>query len=1043
MRSFYGGKKGAPFILVRSYTSIAEMKADFEDWTKESSVHFDEYVLINTENKNNIENGRVYRRGYNTSATDELPLYNSEGVQTGTKTVETGGGEYVGTIVGPAGPAPTLELTSMDDVAGQAINEGVLDTNGNLTSLNGQEAKYATGEYNISDGNIVLGKDVQDGVDVYNDSIEWNYLWMRDSNNVDTVVLFGFKFPCLVIDFVSTPTTQYDASGNRFIPENTASRVDDGSHPFYEKWDVKSLTGIKGDAFKDFRVIEASIYDGVEPYEGQGDDRNNGREILVFDYYCYDNKQTGEPKTLYLGDYNMIESVTLDEYGSFKIQYTHEDRLEKIIKWVDGVTLDDEGTFTVTYNTKDELLSTESSPVKEQYVTELKWPTDITLSNDGNVDVSYTIGNDETIGTIRWIDSLTFNPSNGTFTVDFNNGMTQTETFEMVTDITIEDTGEVYLHKTTDTLPEGDLIQNIKWLEDISMTDDHRYITTRYNYMSASDEPDFLNEQPLKFVDEIYIRPLDGQLMVKYNTTNPGEGEDKDNPTQPGEWTPLGVAKSYDGVLIGLTYSDADNDELEILPEGEPVIEYGYDGAPRQFDIENAEVSGRNIKISTTFTSPTYSEWYFVFTASNISDSLSVSSTEYVTLDSNTSYTFDTILNCENIVTGDSQTIKVSCYASSRQGDYYSNDLYYYTVVDDTGVFEYKTSVVDNQLKNSVDTTTMEMTSYATYSKVGDDFFIDASIDMYLSLSSGSCPALLYLEGVYKGNPIERQLLDSSKATITVDSGLANIKLRRRIFEYLIPVEYRIGGSGFGNDYLRLFFYILLPNGQMLKLRYLDLYYAASTGNLDIANLHPSSYVIEEYDTLYPTVRILNVTETSCNFQVLINSPVELPFALNAKLYWNDSYYYNFNVSNSYEMIFSFPKTRSIIEENNLVLKYTTPSTFGSMQMTFTNDVSFIKEKFRNLTFEKDTIVIQFLNTKWPDGLVGVELEGKVVAVLREGQPTALFAFDYNTDERRGWKKIGELPMIQNQISTFMGPESMVEELRTMPEGSVLFIIGD
>jgi hypothetical protein len=46
--------------------------------------------------------------------------------------------------------------------------------------------------------------------------------------------------------------------------------------------------------------------------------------ILAYDYYHYDKKQDGEPKRFYLGDYNMIENIDIDNEGTITIDYTHD-----------------------------------------------------------------------------------------------------------------------------------------------------------------------------------------------------------------------------------------------------------------------------------------------------------------------------------------------------------------------------------------------------------------------------------------------------------------------------------------------------------------------------------------------------------------------------------------------------------------------------------------------------------------------------------------------------------------------------------------------
>ena len=57
--SFYGGRRGASFIIVKRYSTIAEMIAAFSQGGDYKTVNYDEYVLIDTENKNDKDNGKI------------------------------------------------------------------------------------------------------------------------------------------------------------------------------------------------------------------------------------------------------------------------------------------------------------------------------------------------------------------------------------------------------------------------------------------------------------------------------------------------------------------------------------------------------------------------------------------------------------------------------------------------------------------------------------------------------------------------------------------------------------------------------------------------------------------------------------------------------------------------------------------------------------------------------------------------------------------------------------------------------------------------
>ena len=289
--SFYGGRRGASFVIAKRYSTIAEMVAAFSQGGDYKTVNYDEYVLIDTENKNNPDNGKIYRRGYD---------YNNS----------MGGAIYEGQIVGPAGLAPHTEMHTIDEVE-------QIEQREDFTYRRG------SGEYGPVDGNIVPGKYVEAGSGIikYNDKITWAYCSVRDMNSHESTAHIGFKFPYTVIDYTTTSVSTY-RNGN-YVDTSAATRTDDGSHPFYEKWNISIPKGVKGDAFKNFRVMVAD--NTIQSYAGQADDIANNRQVLVYDYYHYDEKENGDMKTYYVGDYNKINKITVSATGLVTIEYTHDD----------------------------------------------------------------------------------------------------------------------------------------------------------------------------------------------------------------------------------------------------------------------------------------------------------------------------------------------------------------------------------------------------------------------------------------------------------------------------------------------------------------------------------------------------------------------------------------------------------------------------------------------------------------------------------------------------------------------------------------------
>ena len=119
MNSFYSGKQGKSFIIAHTYSTITEMIQSFGKNNINCPVNFDEYALINTVNKNNPENGQIFKRGYDYNSDRTIISYRPvEGQPNPYEEfqIEANGAIYIGTIVGPAGRAPIFNFGNYSDV---------------------------------------------------------------------------------------------------------------------------------------------------------------------------------------------------------------------------------------------------------------------------------------------------------------------------------------------------------------------------------------------------------------------------------------------------------------------------------------------------------------------------------------------------------------------------------------------------------------------------------------------------------------------------------------------------------------------------------------------------------------------------------------------------------------------------------------------------------------------------------------------------------------------------------------------------------------
>lgn len=520
--SFYGGKPGFSFIIVANYASIDDMIENFQLGPSYEAVHFDEHVLINTESKNNPDNGKIYRRGYD-------------------YTNDMGGAVYVGTIVGPAGKAPLLELTTVANV--KSMQEEAVEAG------EGYDYRYSEGSYapteDLIPGYIPANEDDEESEDSYNDEIQWACCSIRDSLEEDCIAYIGFIFPYLVTEYDAESVSPYynriETDTGDYVNQDLIKRTDEGDHPYYQKWHFSIPKGIKGDSLNNFRVITASDSDGVEEYSDQSDDRNDGREILVYDYYNYDADESGDPVSIYLGDYNMIKNISLSDEGTITISYTHDDDTV-YTQWfqrIDEVTLDEDGTFTVTYNRIDE------NGDNETYVTSLQWVTDIGIDEDGNLTIHYS-NEDDTSGTylgqIRQISSISINTTSE--------------------DSDEEGTGNQKVHVVYNTDSEGeDIGEPLNYIMKMALVEDDYHLLVYYS------DPARRND------------------LIESGESYTYDGKDG--------WFDLGAVKDDSGILIGLnlTTDDSEDYDLNNTTEAIAYLNDTYSGGLTGTDLQGKVVT--------------------------------------------------------------------------------------------------------------------------------------------------------------------------------------------------------------------------------------------------------------------------------------------------------------------------------------------------------------------------------------------------------------------------------------------------------------------
>ena len=316
--SFYGGRRGASFILSGKFDSYQEMVDNFKLGSEYSVVNFDEYAIIESIGD---DGGKIYRRGYD---------YNND----------CGGAIYVGKITGPVGPPGMAPLLSLDT----------------YENVSARPEEKIEGSYSLENEDLIPGKYIEDGEEKFNDSINWIGCSFTEYDQSKSYAYIGFTFPYTVIDFEAEKVSPY-------YEGSLVERVDDETHPFYQKMKLLFPQGKQGDSIRNIRIGFAS--EVTEDYVGKQDDIDNNRQIFMCDYYDYTNLEDGEKTTIYLGDYNVIKNIVLGQDGTLTMNYSHSDPTiyEKRLKWIASTVFDigeneGEGSqkIKIIYNTGEEVV---------------------------------------------------------------------------------------------------------------------------------------------------------------------------------------------------------------------------------------------------------------------------------------------------------------------------------------------------------------------------------------------------------------------------------------------------------------------------------------------------------------------------------------------------------------------------------------------------------------------------------------------------------------------------------------------------------------
>lgn len=367
MQSFYGGRPGDSFIIVKSFSSEEEMIDNFKNGMDYNEVYFNEYVIINNPN-NSIQNGKIYKRGYNFSN-------------------ENGGAEYICKIQGPAGLPVSVELCPYEKIA--PSNEYIIYSN----DQNDNESTYIQ-PYNGESAIEYIPGAIKDGDEwtYFNNDILFKYYQIKDNANNRSVLKIGFKIPYPVFDFKVELTNE---------SEGDIVRIDDGNNNFFSQWKIKIPRALDGDLIKKIEVIslgneinnneisyEWFSDNSTEQNEKKDSDMDNHRSILVATIMSSNN----QIKQYYISDFDLIKEIDITENGylEFKLNDTQSiNSSTPILPSIEDVSLDDNGTLSIEWKNIDQ------SPQKNIFSNKIQWVDNFKIKNGKLYAVWNVPGEDE------------------------------------------------------------------------------------------------------------------------------------------------------------------------------------------------------------------------------------------------------------------------------------------------------------------------------------------------------------------------------------------------------------------------------------------------------------------------------------------------------------------------------------------------------------------------------------------------------------------------------------------------------------------------
>lgn len=301
MDSFYGGKQGISFVIRERFKCIGTVKDNIgltEEEKREKmsmlgffadsnykDVWYGEYCIIDTPNKNDPDNGKVFRRTLNDPLNPDSKL--------------NGLAEYIGQLVGPSSGIPIIKFGSLSSIESKFDslgNEGFPKTD--IVYYQDTEGKWNT-EYPTDDtekqnlliqssstdgitGNIVFKSGREYGLETTETpALKYNYYTLQtyDANTKSSEkaeMQMGLEIPYVDFDFSKIiGIDPLQSPSVRETTDDSEERTD--SNKFYRTYELSIPSGFPGGTIRNLREID---FPPEEDRDDQEEDRDDQYPLL-------------------------------------------------------------------------------------------------------------------------------------------------------------------------------------------------------------------------------------------------------------------------------------------------------------------------------------------------------------------------------------------------------------------------------------------------------------------------------------------------------------------------------------------------------------------------------------------------------------------------------------------------------------------------------------------------------------------------------------------------------------------------------------------